>query len=111
MPEPPYSAHPSVKDDVNDIVSYIAQDNPTAAREVRVEIRSNFELIAQPNMNIGSAWETDIPELQGILYWPLRRYKGRILIFWMPHQGKPRILYVYRAAWPIDEMMEADVRE
>jgi len=111
MPEDFLSVHPAVQEDIKNIVTYIAQDDRQAALRVAAKIRSTIELIGTPNLNVGSLWQTDIPELQGIHFFPIPRYGGRFLIFWMPKDNEIRILYVLRASLNINQVMKAEPRE
>lgn len=111
MPEPGYSLHPKVLDDIADIVCFIARDDLDAAFRVEAEIYSTFDLIALPRLGVGSLWQTDISLLQGIRFVPLTRYKGRYLVFWMAHEVKPRILYVFQANRDINRSMSNDLRQ
>jgi len=110
MPDWHFSIHPGVGDDITNIVTLIARDNPLAARGFESAVQAALNLIATPDLNLGSPWPSALPNLEGVYYFPLSRYRGRYLIFWSQRESEIRVLYVLHASRNVSQAIADDPR-
>ena len=105
------SKHPAVEDDLAEIFAYIAHRSgyPEIALEVYDTIAASFQQLAN-NRFLGRAYQTGIPELEGLQRFLVQRYKRRYHVFFMRTEDEVRILYVYHHARDIPERMAEDQR-
>lgn len=99
MREARLQIHPSVEDDdLPDIVSYILQDNPVAAKAVNRSIRSMFTVLASQPM-LGTEIHPMRRALKGIRMIPVLEYRHYLIYYRpLPENAGVRILYVLHAA-------------
>ena len=86
------SKHPSVEDDLADIYAYIAHrsGSPEIALKVYDTIVGSFQQLAR-NRFLGRAYETGLPELEGLQRFLIQRYKRRYHVFFMRADDEARI--------------------
>ncbi|HEY1081471.1 MAG TPA: type II toxin-antitoxin system RelE/ParE family toxin [Prosthecobacter sp.] len=99
MREPRLQIHPAVEDDdLADIVSYILQDNPVAAKAVNRSIRSMFTVLASQPL-LGTDIHPMRRALKGIRMIPVTEYRNYLIYYRpLPKNAGVRILYVLHAA-------------
>lgn len=99
MPEPRLEIHPDVKDDdLVEITSYIASDNPVAADHVYEAITELFNQLARHPL-MGTEYSPLRRSLKGIRMMVVTEYPNYLIYYRpLPEEAGVRILYVLHAA-------------
>lgn len=88
---PRFILSPEAAEDLREIVDFIAQDNPEAARRFLQKLRGEMKRIA-PSSGIGHL-RGDLTSRQ-VRFWPV----GRYLIVYRSEEGPPEIARVLHGA-------------
>lgn len=99
MFEPARHMHPAVEEvDLVEIASYIAQDDPDAARRVVAAVHEMFRLLARHPL-LGTEYSPLRRTLKGIRMIPVTEFRNYLIYFRpLPANAGVRILYVLHAA-------------
>jgi toxin ParE1/3/4 len=92
------------EEDIEEILRYISQDNPTAALAVRKAIENTCETLASMP-EIGTHRRFANPVYEGIRLLPVKKF-GNYLIFYRPTQEGVLIIRVLHAARDIAALFE-----
>lgn len=94
-----FNLSPEAAQDIREIWSYIAKDNPRAARNVRLKFFQLFQTLAQRPF-IGHRREdlTDKP----VLFWPV----GSYLIVYHPYSKPIEIVRVLHSALDLSRLLD-----
>ena len=94
-----YELHPDVESvDLEDIASYIAQENPVAADQVTKAIIETFDLLAK-RARMGTEYHPIRRVLRGIRMFTVTDYPNYLIYYRpLPEAAGVRILYVLHAA-------------
>ena len=82
----------AARQDILDIVAYIAADNPNAAQALYDAYEHALETLAA-SPEIGRLYRTDNPELRGIRAWQIGRFRA-YLIFYRPEGDAIEVIRV-----------------
>jgi len=87
-----YEFLPEARDDLQEIWTYIAADNPSAADELEADIYKACELLAE-NPRLGHK-RTDLTE-ETVLFWPVR---GQYLVIYQRDTKPLKIVRILHGA-------------
>ncbi len=91
MPKTPIIIHDQAREDVNEQAHYLAQDTPEVAVRFLEEFERAIEqLLSFPNL--GRAWPTKNPNLQGLRRFPLKGFP--LSLFYLPTEKTIEIIRV-----------------
>jgi plasmid stabilization system protein ParE len=98
MAEPKLEVHPEVNEDIIELSTYIALDNPLAAEEVEFAITETFVLLAK-GAQLGTEYHPIRRVLRGIRMFTVTDYPNYLIYYRpLPENAGVRILYVLHAA-------------
>ncbi|MBU1722867.1 MAG: type II toxin-antitoxin system RelE/ParE family toxin [Gammaproteobacteria bacterium] len=83
---------PQAESDIDEIITWLLENNPAEATRFVMELRDTFELLAE-NPLIGATRQYRLPALRGIRMFPLKKYSA-YLIFYLNSQDTLEIVRV-----------------
>jgi toxin ParE1/3/4 len=98
--------HRVAERDLEVCAEYIRRDKPRSAlRFLRAARTTMDRLLAMPEM--GSLYESDEPELAGVRYFPVSRFRN-YLVFYRPTTNGIEILRVLHGAREIERLLRGE---
>lgn len=98
--------HRVAQRDLDEYAEYIRRDNPRSAlRFVRAARRTMERLLAMPAL--GSLYESDEPELTGVRFFPVSRFRN-YLVFYRPTSTGIEVLRLLHGARDIESLLRGE---
>jgi toxin ParE1/3/4 len=98
--------HRVAQHDLEECAEYIRQNNPRSALRFLRAARTTMErLLATPAL--GSRYESDEPELAGVRFFPVSRYRN-YLVFYRPTATGIEVLRVLHGARDIERLLAGE---
>jgi toxin ParE1/3/4 len=98
--------HRVAQRDLDECAEYIRRDHPRSALRFLRAARTTMErLLAMPGM--GSLYESDEPELAGVRFFPVSRFRN-YLVFYRPTTTGIEVLRVLHGARDIERLLRGE---
>lgn len=98
------SIRPQAEADIDEILTWLLENNSAAATRFVMELRDTFELLAE-NPLIGATRQYRVPALRGIRMFPLKKYSA-YLIFYLNSENTLDIVRVLHASRDLQSLFE-----